>query len=146
MVLFHEHPSSVAHVENEFIRHIACPNCGSSDANAIYTDGHTFCHKCHYRTHGDGTPTIHNHTMSDVELKGSATRLAARKISEKTSELFKTYKDGQILRHYYYDVDGKLLGAKVRTKDKDFAVKVRSKLCSVCRTFATRPQANKKSL
>ena len=120
MVLFHEHPSSVAHVENEFIRHIACPNCGSSDANAIYTDGHTFCHKCHHRTHGDGTPTIHNHTMSDVELKGSATRLAARKISEKTSELFKTYKDGQILRHYYYDVDGKLLGAKVRTKDKDF--------------------------
>ena len=120
MVLLHEHSSSVAHVENEFIRHIACPNCGSSDANAIYTDGHTFCHKCHYRTHGDGTPTIHNHTMSDVELKGSATRLAARKISEKTSELFKTYKDGQILRHYYYDVDGKLLGAKVRTKDKDF--------------------------
>ena len=109
MVLFHKHSSSVAHVENEFIRHIACPNCGSSDANAIYTDGHTFCHKCHHRTHGDGTPTIHTHTMSDVELKGSATRLAARKISEKTSELFKTYKDGQVLRHYYFDVDGKFL-------------------------------------
>ena len=58
--------------------------------------------------------------MSDVELKGQATRLVSRKISEKTAELFKTYKDGQILRHYYYDVDGKLTGAKVRTKNKDF--------------------------
>ncbi len=120
MVLFHEHPGSVAHVENEFIRHLPCPNCGSSDANAIYTDGHTFCHKCHHRTHGDGTPSLHNHTMSAVELQGSASRLAQRKISEKTAELFKTYKDGQVLRHYYFDVDGKLLGAKVRTKDKDF--------------------------
>jgi twinkle protein len=109
----------MAYVENEFERHIACPNCGSSDANAIYTDGHTFCHKCHYRTKGNGT-SIHNHTMSDVELKGSATRLTSRKISERTAEFYKTYKDGEVLRHYYFDVDGKLIGAKVRTKDKDF--------------------------
>lgn len=58
--------------------------------------------------------------MSDVQLQGQATRLASRKISEKTAEMFKTYKDGQILRHYYYDVDGRVVGAKVRTKDKDF--------------------------
>ncbi len=107
-------------VESEFIRHIACPNCGSSDANALYTDGHTFCHKCHYRTNGDGTTSTHNHRMSNVEFKGSAARLASRKISEKTAELFKTYKDGQVLRHYYYDLDGKVVGAKVRTKGKDF--------------------------
>ncbi len=120
MVLFHQHSNNMDYVENQFEQHIACPNCGSSDANALYSDGHTFCHKCHYRTKGDGTPTNHTHIMSNVELKGSASRLATRKISEKTSELFKTYKDGSILRHYYYDVDGRLLGAKIRTKDKDF--------------------------
>ena len=110
----------MADLDSEFVRHMACPNCGSSDANALYTDGHTFCHKCHYRTGSDGSTSNHTHTMSDVQLKGSATRLVTRKISEKTAELFKTYKDGQVLRHYYYDVDGKLTGAKVRTKGKDF--------------------------
>lgn len=120
MVFIHKHSDPVAHVESEFERHIACPSCGSSDANALYTDGHTFCHKCHYRTSGDGSTSFHTHKMSDVQLQGQATRLASRKISEKTAEMFKTYKDGQILRHYYYDVDGRVVGAKVRTKDKDF--------------------------
>ena len=115
-----KHSNQVADVESEFVRHMPCNNCGSSDANALYTDGHTFCHKCHYRTGSDGSTSNHNHTMSDVQLQGSAARLATRKISEKTAELFKTYKDGQVLRHYYYDVDGKLTGAKVRTKGKEF--------------------------
>ena len=53
-------------------------------------------------------------------LQGSAGRLQSRKISEKTCELFKTYKDGDILRHYYFDSSGKVVGAKVRTKDKEF--------------------------
>lgn len=119
-MLILKHSNSVADVDSEFVRHMPCSNCGSSDANALYTDGHTFCHKCHYRTGSDGSASNHNHKMSDVELKGQATRLVSRKISEKTAELFKTYKDGQVLRHYYYDVDGKLTGAKVRTKDKDF--------------------------
>ena len=119
-MLILKHPNSVADVDSEFVRHMPCSNCGSSDANALYTDGHTFCHKCHYRTGSDGSASNHTHKMSDVELKGQATRLVSRKISEKTAELFKTYKDGQVLRHYYYDVDGKLTGAKVRTKNKDF--------------------------
>ena len=105
-----KHSNQVADVESEFVRHMPCPNCGSSDANALYTDGHTFCHKCHYRTGSDGSTSNHNHTMSSVQLQGSAARLVTRKISEKTAELFKTYKDGQVLRHYYYDVDGKLTG------------------------------------
>jgi twinkle protein len=59
--------------------------------------------------------------MQNVQIKGSATRLQSRGISEKTAELFKTYRDGTILRHYYYDVDGTLVGAKVRTTDKQFS-------------------------
>ena len=26
-----------------FLRHEACPDCGSSDALAVYDDGHTYC-------------------------------------------------------------------------------------------------------
>jgi twinkle protein len=58
--------------------------------------------------------------VTHVQLQGSAGRLQSRKISEKTCELFKTYKDGDILRHYYFDSTGKVVGAKVRTKDKEF--------------------------
>ena len=107
------------HNESEFVRHIPCPVCGSSDANSEYTDGHTFCFKCHTHTNGN-TSTNHSHQLNHVELKGSARRLQSRGISEKTCELFKTYKDGEVLRHYYFDSSGKAIGAKVRTKDKQF--------------------------
>jgi len=40
--------------ESEFIKHQPCPDCGSSDALAVYTDGHTFCFSCQTRTAGDG--------------------------------------------------------------------------------------------
>ena len=107
-------------LESEFIRHLPCPECGSSDANSIYTDGHEHCHKCGYHTFGDGTIATQSTKMNDVKLQGSATRISNRNISEQTAEFFKTYKDGQLLRHYYYDVDGVLVGAKVRTTGKDF--------------------------
>jgi len=111
-----------SHNESEFVRHIPCPQCGSSDANALYSDGHEWCHKqCGYYKHADGnTSTNHSHQLNHVELKGSARRLQSRGISERTCELFKTYKDGTILRHYYFDSSGKAVGAKVRTKDKQF--------------------------
>jgi len=111
---------SIGSSESEFIRHIPCQECGSSDANSLYSDGHTFCFRCHARTRGSNT-TIHNQQVSNVQLEGSAGRLQSRGISERTCEQFKTYKDGQgLLRHYYFDSNGKVVGAKVRTKDKEF--------------------------
>ena len=68
--------------ESEFIRHDPCPDCGSSDALAVYTDGHTFCFSCHTRKAGNGQ--LHTHHMQDnVSFKGSAQRLQKRGISEK---------------------------------------------------------------
>ena len=107
-------------LESEFVRHEPCPNCGSSDGNSLYSDGHTFCFVCHHYVHGDGT-TNHHHTMTtNVQLRGSAGRLQKRGISEQTCEKFKVYRDGELLRFYYYDSSGTLLGAKVKGKDKTF--------------------------
>ena len=39
--------------ENEFVRHIPCDKCGSSDGNSLYSDGHTFCFVCPTRVGGD---------------------------------------------------------------------------------------------
>ena len=31
----------------KYIRHVACEECGSSDANGVYEDGSTWCFSCH---------------------------------------------------------------------------------------------------
>ena len=107
--------------ESEFVRHLPCENCGSSDANALYSDDHTHCFRCGAHSSGTGD-VVHNHKMEDVQLQGEAVSLPARGLSQKTAEKFKTYRDGELLRHYYYDSSGTLVGAKVRTKDKQFRI------------------------
>ena len=56
-----------------------------------------------------------------IPLCGSATPLKNRGITEATCEKFKIYKDGAVLRFYYFNKDGQPIGAKVRTAQKDFS-------------------------
>jgi twinkle protein len=105
--------------ENEFVRHMPCGNCGSSDGNSLYSDGHTYCFVCHERT--DDNDVIHNRNVSKtVHLTGSAERLHKRKISEKTNKFYQIYRDGNTLRFPYHDESGILQGVKIKTKQKDF--------------------------
>ena len=105
--------------ESEFVRHMPCENCGSSDGNSLYSDGHTFCFVCHNRT--GNNDVIHSQRMTKtVHLTGSAERLHKRNISEKTNQFFQIYRDGDVLRFPYYDESGILLGVKTKTKKKDF--------------------------
>ena len=32
--------------DTNFIKHTSCEGCGSSDANAVYSDGSAFCFSC----------------------------------------------------------------------------------------------------
>ena len=105
--------------ESEFVRHLPCDNCGSSDAASLYTDGHTFCFSCNAYSKGEGD--VHNHKMStNVQLRGSAERLQKRNISEKVCQQYRIYKDGDVLRFYYFDDAGVVKGCKVKTKSKLF--------------------------
>jgi len=120
MVCVSHNTNGMAHLESEFERHIPCDNCGSSDGNSLYSDGHTYCFVCQTRTSGN-EEIIHNHKMStNVQLKGSAQRLQRRGISEKTNQKYKIFRDGELLRFHYFTSDGILQGAKVKTKQKDF--------------------------
>ena len=106
--------------ESEFVRHMPCENCGSSDAKSLYSDGHTFCFVCQHRTPGDND-VIHNRNMSKhVQLTGEAQRLNKRNISEKTNKFYRIYRDGNTLRFPYFTGDGVLKGIKIKTKQKDF--------------------------
>ena len=103
--------------EGEFERHSECLNCGSSDARAIYSGGTSWCFVCGTFERED---VNHTHKMNHVHLQGAAQRLQKRKLSEKTCQLYKIYRDGTLLRFYYFKNDGVLRGAKVKTKDKIF--------------------------
>jgi len=106
--------------ESEFVRHIPCDNCGSSDGNSLYSDGHTFCFVCNSRTPGD-EDVNHTHHMTDkIHLMGSAERLHKRNISEKTCQFYQIYQYDQTLRFPYFTNDGVLQGVKTKTKRKDF--------------------------
>jgi len=105
--------------ESEFIRHEPCSNCGSSDANSVYTDGHSYCFSCQTYTEGDNTPNTHQ-MQSNVTFKGSAQRLQKRKISEKTCEFYKIYRDDAHLRFPYFDDSGRVQGFKTKDKLKQF--------------------------
>jgi twinkle protein len=58
---------------------------------------------------------------SNVQLKGTASRLSKRNISEKVCQQYKIYRDGDLLRFHYYDESGILIGCKTRNKHKDFS-------------------------
>ena len=106
--------------DSEFVRHMPCDNCGSSDGNSLYSDGHAFCFVCRIRTESD-EDVIHNRNMNaNVHLKGSAERLHKRGISEKTNQFYRIYRDGNTLRFPYFTSDGVLKGVKVKNKQKDF--------------------------
>ena len=106
--------------ENEFVRHIPCDNCGSSDGNSLYSDGHTFCFVCHSRTAGE-EDVNHTHQMSKkIHLMGSAERLQKRNISQKTCQFYQIYQYDQTLRFPYFTEDGVLQGVKTKNKRKDF--------------------------
>ena len=111
--------------DSEFLRHVPCPNCGSSDANSEYSDGHTFCFSClHYTspTHRgeDSTPTRASKLSTAVRLVGEAQRLPNRNLSERVCHRYKILFDGDKLRFYYFSRDGELLGCKLKTKSKIF--------------------------
>ena len=101
---------------SEFLFHEPCEQCGSSDAKSVYDDGHTYCFSCHAYTHGDN----HTHIAHNIMLQGEPTRLPSRKLSEDTCNKYRIYKDGDVLRFHYYTADGRLVGAKTKTKDKQF--------------------------
>ena len=81
--------------------------------------------------------------MSDVELKGLL--VGSKKDQRKNAELFKTYKDGQVLRIITW-CGWKVTGAKVRTKDKDFRCEGEVKTLFGMQNFRHKTTSKQKSL
>jgi len=113
---------------SEFIEHLPCPKCGSSDANSLYSDGHTYCFSCGAYGHPDGeeVPTLRASRVSDL-IHGVVQPLAKRRISEETCRKFRyetgDYRGSKVQIANYFTPDGtKIVAQKLRFPDKSFTI------------------------
>ena len=110
-----------------------CDECGSSDANHHYPDGHTFCYSCNTHKPAEKVTTmatvqptkIHSNSLSSTRL-AEYNDIPDRKITKDTARKFNTLtkKKGSMTTHHiyqYYDSKGNHICNKVRdTANKKF--------------------------
>lgn len=112
--------------DSEFVQHIPCEKCGSSDAAGIYTDGHTYCFSCNAYQHAteENQVTETTDNKSADFLGGDALPLAKRKLTSETTKLWdyrvSEFKGqmAQIANHK--DEQGRTVAQKVRLPNKEF--------------------------
>ena len=112
--------------ESTFLYHTNCDECGSSDANSVYDDGHTYCFSCNTIKKGVedlNTQTKTNEASKDF-ISGEVKALTKRSIDYNTAQKF-NYQIGawfgrpcQIAN--YYNKDKELVAQKLRYPDKTF--------------------------
>jgi twinkle protein len=124
-------PSQEGLTQAEFLYHTNCDACGSSDANAVYDDGHTHCFSCGARTSGDEveerSPPENRVTDKSLLPVGEYEPLTARKIDARVCQKYGyslgEFKDKPCHIAPYYDDAGKLVAQKVRLPGKDFTIR-----------------------
>ncbi len=113
--------------ESSLVEHTPCSACGSSDGNALYDDGHSFCFVCQAYTPGNSDEPRKERRLDDVRfLTGEPQALAKRGLHEDTCRkygyLVSRDDTGPVQVANYRDQTGSLVGQKVRRPGKDFYV------------------------
>ena len=112
--------------ESHLLYKTNCDECGSSDANAVYSDGHSHCFSCgkHNAKGWAPKPTTEDYEEADTDLiHGEYKDLAKRGIRVETCQKF-GYKIGRkngkpVQLAPYRDKSGKVVAQKLRFADKD---------------------------
>lgn len=111
----------------QFIRHMSCEACGSSDANSLYADGSSYCFSCQRAHAGSETPlkATQSPKSNFSAVLGAYQDIKSRKITE------------AICRKYGYQVsiegekchianykssDGTRVAQKIRKANKQFSI------------------------
>ena len=123
------------HEESTLLAHGPCDNCGSSDANAEYSDGHSFCFSCQVRTNGGDAQSVAPQKMNpDLIPIGSFLALSKRRITEETARKFgystSSFK-GHTVQVANYKRNGQIIAQKIRFPHKDFLMLGNSKECGL---------------
>ena len=111
---------------SQFIKHIPCEHCGSTDGNSLYDDGHTHCFVCGKTTFSDDTEQAYTKKetkVKQVEIKGQIKSIPDRGITQQTCEKYGVTQDEG--KHYYpyTDAGSNVVAVKVRNvSDKSFSI------------------------
>ena len=113
--------------ESRFVKHLSCPSCGSSDANGLYTDGHTFCHKCFTRTDGGDVSEyeVKEKKMSNFKFyeDGKTATITDRNIGSSTCQAYGVRLAEDKHFYPYYDDNGSIVAVKTRNvSTKSFSI------------------------
>lgn len=117
-------------------QNLPCDDCGSSDALAVFTDGHTFCFACrtthqpdssgHVKGGRKDVPGTRKRKNMDIIEPGEPEHLPKRRISANTCRRFgytcSSYKGRSCQVASYRDDTGSVVGQKLRFANKDFKV------------------------
>ena len=121
-----------------FIKHIPCEDCGSSNANSLFSDGHEYCYACPPDTawkkgtmEGEGAErratTAHKDTLTFGDAQGRFQARPQRGLQEAVCRQYGYWLGKYHGQHYeianYYDSAGNLTAQKLRTPDKEFSSK-----------------------
>lgn len=126
--------------DSRFLYHEPCPNCGSHDACAVFSDGHRYCYSCntYFRPDGSvGALEAHERKpmspdlipLSALEVRA----LSARGLSSDTCGKYKYYtgelngKPCQVA--CYFNNQGTMVGQKIRFPGKEFTIRGKISAC-----------------
>ena len=109
------------------IGHTSCPECGSSDARALYPDGHSFCFSCNTRfpakTEMETSIPVGKHT-TDLIRDGEYAPLESRKLKVDTLRKYDyqlaTWRGQGVQIANYRNSSGDRVAQHLRFKDKTF--------------------------
>ena len=113
--------------------HKPCPDCGSSDALSINSNGSTFCHSCRKYTRPsdirellediveeiveEEKRVVHAEMDPSMLSAGQSKALLERGISKETCEAYGVTIKNKAHYYPYHNIDGELIANKVRTRD-----------------------------
>ena len=118
--------------QGDFLYHTACSSCGSSDANAVYSNSTSYCFKCGAYAkdldQGQATTSYQKSTRGATSmdlLDYEYDNLSKRKIPESICKQFRygTGHDKHGVRVHianYFDREKQIVGQKIRYADKTF--------------------------
>ena len=110
--------------DSAFVRHDPCPDCGSSDALAVYTD-HTFCFKCNtFKKTEEAKPAQARDLPPMIDLDFTPWgKDEYRGLTKRVLEQYGIAKTDNGIVFQYRDRQGKHIAQKFRTEDKKISWK-----------------------
>lgn len=108
--------------DSEYLYKTSCGHCGSSDANAVYSNGGTHCFSCGKTVRGDG-----NFEQSGVKMKKEFKPSFLeypdniRGINQETLQKYSYGVSNGKHCTYYYNENGDIVAEKYRDRNKEFA-------------------------